>query len=221
MSTNYYRHFQNSMDQDCIENLRNQFFKNKKRFETNLHNMNQDQIVLEDLLLSIEENMFSKTKEPETLEEALENTKTIFLKDLECCGEYFKNFNHFIKHMETTHHNEDVVSEDEEIAKQQFHESFKEKKEIESIANFNYSDIIKSDNNSPLLKQNKDKPFKCNIPSCKKSYTSAYGLRYHIENGHILKDDSDKPYACQFKDCGKRYKNTNGLKYHIEHNHYE
>ncbi|CAG8680342.1 27043_t:CDS:2, partial [Racocetra persica] len=72
-----------------------------------------------------------------------------------------------------------------------------------------------------------DKPFKCTIPGCVKSYKNPNGLKYHSEHGHrsalsdteVEKKPVVKPYRCTYPECEKRYKNPNGLKYHIEHAH--
>ncbi|CAG8692949.1 3667_t:CDS:1, partial [Dentiscutata erythropus] len=73
-----------------------------------------------------------------------------------------------------------------------------------------------------------DKPFKCTIPGCVKSYKNPNGLKYHTEHGHrsalsdteVEKKPAIKPYRCNFPECEKRYKNPNGLKYHVEHAHH-
>jgi hypothetical protein len=71
-----------------------------------------------------------------------------------------------------------------------------------------------------------DKPFKCTVPGCIKSYKNPNGLKYHTEHGHrsALSDTEEKkpvikPYRCNYPECEKRYKNPNGLKYHLEHAH--
>ncbi|KAK9768155.1 Transcriptional regulator of ribosomal biogenesis proteins [Basidiobolus ranarum] len=68
-----------------------------------------------------------------------------------------------------------------------------------------------------------EKPYKCPVPGCEKSYKNANGLKYHKLHGHCSNADGTKPtikpYKCSYPDCGKSYKNLNGLKYHIEHTH--
>ncbi|ORY02095.1 hypothetical protein K493DRAFT_312176 [Basidiobolus meristosporus CBS 931.73] len=68
-----------------------------------------------------------------------------------------------------------------------------------------------------------EKPYKCPVPGCEKSYKNANGLKYHKLHGHCSNSDGTKPtikpYKCSYPDCGKSYKNLNGLKYHIEHTH--
>ncbi|KAF9436318.1 hypothetical protein BGZ76_004279 [Entomortierella beljakovae] len=71
-----------------------------------------------------------------------------------------------------------------------------------------------------------DKPYRCTVLGCDKSYKNPNGLKYHNIHGHCSATgmcDTDspesRPYVCTFLDCGKRYKNLNGLKYHIEHSH--
>lgn len=205
------------LDRETREKLKHQYLKNKKRFEDNMHDMNRDQVILEHLLLSIEKDMISSKKKPETLEEAIENSKKKFLNGLECCNKTFETLNDFIEHMETNHENEDEVFDFSQDSPFYF-PNFPEEPDIQEKENAFEPNAVLDENAIPK-KTNKTKPFKCTVPNCKKSYTSSYGLRYHIENGHVEKDESDKPYACQFKNCNKRYKNTNGLKYHVEHNH--
>lgn len=86
-----------------------------------------------------------------------------------------------------------------------------------------------------------NKPFKCPVLGCDKTYKNQNGLKYHRLHGHQnqtlienpdgtysivdpdsneiylenLQDIKDKPYRCDV--CGKRYKNLNGLKYHRGH----
>jgi hypothetical protein len=70
------------------------------------------------------------------------------------------------------------------------------------------------------VKYTPGKNFQCPVKSCKKVYTSSYGLKYHMDHGHTLEKISEKrPYACPIDGCGKTYKNNNGLKYHISHAH--
>ncbi|KAI8901420.1 hypothetical protein BC833DRAFT_617571 [Globomyces pollinis-pini] len=64
-----------------------------------------------------------------------------------------------------------------------------------------------------------ERPYKCKIVGCNKSYKNPGGLKYHMHHGHC-EDTGDpemnniihKPYQCTVLDCGKRYKNLNGLK---------
>ncbi|KAI8605137.1 hypothetical protein EDD21DRAFT_284979, partial [Dissophora ornata] len=70
-----------------------------------------------------------------------------------------------------------------------------------------------------------NKPYRCSVPGCDKTYKNPNGLKYHNQHGHSSTglgeaDNPDaRPYVCTFLECGKRYKNLNGLKYHIEHTH--
>ncbi|EPR77753.1 Transcription factor Sfp1 [Spraguea lophii 42_110] len=67
---------------------------------------------------------------------------------------------------------------------------------------------------------NSPKVFICPRPGCENQYTSAYGLKYHLENGHTKKKEFEhKPYFCDVEGCKKRFKNSNGLKYHKSHGH--
>ncbi|KAI9259558.1 hypothetical protein BDA99DRAFT_513547 [Phascolomyces articulosus] len=65
-----------------------------------------------------------------------------------------------------------------------------------------------------------DKPYKCTVPGCLKSYKNANGLKYHREHGHLNdENDDDRPFRCTIGTCHKRYKQLSGLKYHITHSH--
>lgn len=92
-----------------------------------------------------------------------------------------------------------------------------------------------------VAENEENKPFKCPVIGCDKTYKNQNGLKYHRQHGHqgqnlrenpdgtfsIIDPDSncpyldnsalekDKPYRCEV--CGKRYKNLNGLKYHRGH----
>ncbi|KAG5859353.1 hypothetical protein KMI_07g11950 [Encephalitozoon hellem] len=62
--------------------------------------------------------------------------------------------------------------------------------------------------------------YACEIEGCNKKYTSSFGLKYHMKEGHSEeKMNIFKPYVCPFDGCDKKYKNNNGLKYHIKHYH--
>ncbi|KAI4293272.1 hypothetical protein PAPHI01_2546 [Pancytospora philotis] len=64
--------------------------------------------------------------------------------------------------------------------------------------------------------------FRCPVRSCRKVYTSSYGLKYHMDHGHTEAKVAEKrPFSCTIENCGKTYKNSNGLKYHIVHAHTE
>ncbi|ODV92125.1 hypothetical protein CANCADRAFT_16620, partial [Tortispora caseinolytica NRRL Y-17796] len=91
-----------------------------------------------------------------------------------------------------------------------------------------------------VIEQGENRPYKCPVIGCDKTYKNQNGLKYHRQHGHqnqTLKDnddgtfsvidpvsnvpyingsfEKDKPYRCDI--CGKRYKNLNGLKYHRAH----
>lgn len=80
-------------------------------------------------------------------------------------------------------------------------------------------DLVTPDN---CLRYPPGKNFPCPFKSCKKVYTSSYGLKYHMDHGHTAeKTNERRPYVCEVDNCGKTYKNNNGLKYHIIHAHKE
>lgn len=61
-----------------------------------------------------------------------------------------------------------------------------------------------------------EKPFKCNVVGCDKSYKQQNGLKYHRLHGHCNQNNvgkeghevrgEGKPYVCHVTSCGKRYK---------------
>lgn len=62
--------------------------------------------------------------------------------------------------------------------------------------------------------------FKCKLDGCSREYTSAFGLKYHMKEGHSEeKMNVYKPYICTYKGCERKYKNNNGLKYHLNKYH--
>ncbi|GMM38779.1 zinc-coordinating transcription factor [Saccharomycopsis crataegensis] len=93
-----------------------------------------------------------------------------------------------------------------------------------------------------LYVDGENRPFKCPVIGCDKTYKNQNGLKYHKAHGHqnqklfenpdgtfsVIDPESnqpypdgsfnlekDKPFRCEV--CGKRYKNLNGLKYHRGH----
>ncbi|CAG8438853.1 8594_t:CDS:2 [Ambispora gerdemannii] len=70
-----------------------------------------------------------------------------------------------------------------------------------------------------------DKPYRCCVEGCPKTYKNANGLKYHRTHGHNTEQSgngdksAEKPYKCPHGGCSKSYKNLNGLKYHLEHSH--
>lgn len=60
-----------------------------------------------------------------------------------------------------------------------------------------------------------EKPFKCSVAGCDKSYKQQNGLKYHRLHGHCNQNNvgkegaergEGKPYVCHVLSCGKRYK---------------
>lgn len=88
------------------------------------------------------------------------------------------------------------------------------------VRDFNMDPEVEALGEARYEDEDKKRPFKCTHPGCTKKYTSAYGLKYHMNKGHIGGGlESEKPYACDVPGCGKRYKNANGLKYHFNNGH--
>lgn len=192
----------------------NEYSKNHSKNEKNhkiVKNQNEtknekNEIILENFLLKIEN-------------ESKQESKIDNLIDIECCNINFINLKDYIDHMEKIHENDDLFSDISDFESDSLSEENLSDIKENNITNYNQNRNFSQDEAAQSIINLKVKPYRCEIPKCNKSYTSAYGLRYHIENGHIQKDQSNKPYGCQFKDCNKRYKNTNGLKYHVMHCH--
>lgn len=69
-------------------------------------------------------------------------------------------------------------------------------------------------------KYNTKNNFICQHKGCCKTFTSMYGLRYHMDHVHSFeKSEEIRPFSCNVKKCGRKYKNNNGLKYHMFHTH--
>jgi hypothetical protein len=79
-----------------------------------------------------------------------------------------------------------------------------------------------------------ERKFICAVPTCRKQYKNANGLKYHLQHAHSdgvgvpeeyaelqkRRDGEEyRPYQCTIVNCYKRYKNLNGLKYPIDHAH--
>lgn len=190
---------------DTLKHYRDEFYRNKRLYETNQANMNRDQIILESLLLNIEEDVLFRSCEEISMEEVLESTERRFLDNLDCCGSRFATFNSFIRHKTHAHTSEKTMC----VVHSDTHSTHSDTESVVSTIDTNTLNGV----------QERHRRYHCDIEGCSKAYTSAYGLRYHIENGHVQRDDSDKPHICSFNNCGKRYKNSNGLKYHLEHFH--
>lgn len=170
---------------DNIADLQQQHLKDKADFLNRIHTMDADQIIMENLLLTMEEQVYFKSKKNFPDEDPEEKRLEMeFIKNQTCCDLAFKNYNEWAIHMDN--HSE-IKNEEEEV----------------------------SSGNS------KGRNYKCDIVNCNKSYTSAYGLRYHLDKGHKGEEDTSKPYVCNIDGCKKRYKNANGLKYHVQHGHEE
>ena len=63
-----------------------------------------------------------------------------------------------------------------------------------------------------------EKPFKCNIEGCDKSYISNSHLQRHIENSHTI-TNNQIPEAIPCPQCDKCYANKHSLKKHLKNRH--
>ena len=63
-----------------------------------------------------------------------------------------------------------------------------------------------------------EKPFKCNIEGCNKSYIRNSHLQRHIENSHTI-TNNQIPEAMPCPQCDKSYANIHSLKKHLKNRH--
>ncbi|RVD92284.1 C2H2-type DNA- Zinc finger protein [Tubulinosema ratisbonensis] len=186
-------------ERETIEFLQMQHMRDKTNFRNRMHTMHPEQVRLEYLLLNMEEEVYFRNKNYGE-QEVNEIEEFLFINSQSCCNLKFNNFNEWAQHL-NTHCNQFVLNKKEEN-----HESVKI-----PMTEIEVNEEIKSDG--------KTRMFKCEVSNCNKSYTSAYGLRYHQEKGHKEDEDVTKPFICVIDNCKKRYKNANGLKYHVLHSH--
>lgn len=196
--------------------LRQEHAKSRADFLQRLHTMQFDQIFIENLLLKMEEQAFFKKPSVEADEwDAEREAELEFLKNRSCCRMSFQNFTEWEIHMmghELAASPYIVTKHDKDSREESTTDDTSENK-LETTQTSDSSDTATS------APESKTKMFKCEHKNCNKLYTSAYGLRYHLERGHREGEDLTKPYLCTFDGCRKRYKNANGLKYHLAHGH--
>ncbi|KAI8150238.1 hypothetical protein BJV82DRAFT_586400 [Fennellomyces sp. T-0311] len=159
--------------------------------------------------------------------------ESAFYRDLVCCNKRIHNLHHLLLHYEKHHHAQQPA--DDEVPTDQA-------MEIEEAVTTNVThddnslapiipgvedasdELLLFRSTSDVLFQTDymapDKPYKCTVPGCLKSYKNANGLKYHREHGHLNdENDDDRPFRCTIGTCHKRYKQLSGLKYHITHAH--
>ncbi|KAL0265880.1 UNVERIFIED_CONTAM: hypothetical protein PYX00_011597 [Menopon gallinae] len=204
-----------SSDSERCNVLRQQHAKSRADFLQRLHTMQFDQIFIENLLLKMEEQAFFKKPSCDVHDWNAEREAELeFLKNRSCCRMSFQNFTEWEIHM-MSHElaaNPYIVTKSERTPREESTDDMSESKQ-ETSQTSDSSETVTS------MSESKTKMFKCDHENCNKLYTSAYGLRYHLERGHVEGEDLTKPYLCTFVGCRKRYKNANGLKYHLAHGH--
>ncbi|KAM0677469.1 hypothetical protein BDAP_001970 [Binucleata daphniae] len=187
------------INKQVIDELKNMYYKNRSKFETQQYKMNIDEIKLNNIMLDFEEKVFFD-KEIVNYEERREKR---FMQMFTCCNKKFDTFAEFAKHKDIIHE-EEMQEENCEVVNPEY-----KYVPIKIIA-----DDITSSGEGDKYKQHR-----CVVEGCYKTYTSAYGLKYHTEKGHAQEVKEAKPHKCTIDNCTKRYKNVNGLKYHLEHAH--
>lgn len=192
--------------------LQKQHARNRSDFLQRSHTMQFDQVFIEHLLLKMEEQMFFEEEADEFCDwDAEKEAELEFLRNRNCCSMKFQNFTEWEIHTLTHHTN---TSSSLCFDKERYFNN-KNKPERETMSITSEESYENTCNNSG----HKTKVYKCDRENCNKFYTSAYGLRYHLEKGHKEDEDMAKPFRCIFEGCRKRYKNANGLKYHLSHGH--
>ncbi|WUR02464.1 zinc finger C2H2 domain-containing protein [Vairimorpha necatrix] len=85
------------------------------------------------------------------------------------------------------------------------------------IHNWKEEEAEKNEKNENKKGDGERRIYKCTLGNCNRQYTSAFGLKYHMKEGHSEKKlNVHKPFVCDVKNCGRKYKNNNGLKYHLK-----
>lgn len=188
-----------------LQKMRDEYYKNKAEFEKNQYRMNIYQIQLNNILLKYEEDQYlDQLYKSETKNQFLQRREREFMRMFTCCDRGFETFSEFVAHKENVH-NERQCEDGEDNDESEYR--YVPLKSSTSEENISSEEVDKT------------KAFKCTVEGCHKNYTSAYGLRYHLEKGHVNETKKTKPYRCSEENCEKRYKNMNGLKYHLAHGH--
>ena len=73
--------------------------------------------------------------------------------------------------------------------------------------------IDDKDNSGPLDQRQRNKPFKCLIGTCTKSFGTYLGLKKH-ESYHRRMNSSNAEYECRISGCNRDYFTSGGLQYH-------
>lgn len=195
------------------------YLKNLAKFESRKESMIQEARNIEFLLLCWEDLVYTDVDAP-TIEFCQKNSQDLMTKESknEVLIDDFDKEN-----IVNTEKQQIYDCNLEEIPKSTFIDPTLEQNYVNNEP-FYYNQInVPVINNSSFysetIKNKKIGGYFCAIPSCRKTYTSAYGLEYHKKHGHKEDLDPRKIYKCFYRDCSKKYKNPNGLQYHIKKNH--
>ncbi|KAM0673565.1 hypothetical protein GVAV_002942 [Gurleya vavrai] len=200
--------FNLQLEDEVLLKLRNDYHIRKAVFEEKQYSMNIDQIQINNLLIKIEANKyFEYLYRNETALEAGKRREKEFMRMFTCCNRGFETFREFEIHKKTVHNEgqEDDAEADESTLSGEYRFVPLSPPQSDEVSYSNEAEKIRN--------------HKCTVEGCKKSYTSAYGLRYHLEKGHLDEVKGTKPFKCNVENCNKRYKNMNGLKYHLSRGH--
>lgn len=197
-----------------LKKLKSEHIKNKDEFEKKQYTMNIDQIILNNILLKIEGDVYFGRYESKC--ERTERREKEFMKMISCCEMGFSSLLEFGEHKESVH--DKSVNLKNKYDKLPSRSKPVEIDEINDTKN-NVPTFYDENTISKKLIFDCEKPYRCHIPGCINTYRSAQELRYHMRSMHVEYEEENKPYKCSVLGCKKRYKNSNGLKYHLSHGH--
>ncbi|TBU01304.1 hypothetical protein CWI37_0746p0020 [Hamiltosporidium tvaerminnensis] len=169
--------------------------------------MSFEEIESETMLLLLERKLIFNSDKKLSVYQFTNDIQNKFIQNLLCCNLNFKTFDDYLKHVYLTHKEYKAGYEDQCVGEK-----------IGEYVGGNRDNLCDIDYEFYDRILNKYKMYCCTTKGCAKRYTSAYGLRYHLENGHSSYR-IPKRFLCTFNDCNKSYKNANGLKYHLRNGH--
>jgi hypothetical protein len=227
---------------DVLTRLKESFYENKDEFEKNQYYMNIDQIVLNNVLLKIEEEVYCGNNYRILSEDEIELKARKFIEYFTCCEKKFKSLDEFCDHKYTHHPEQSRTNNRTASPLCDYRNIYSQESKLYGIINqaiYNGLPEYSSENEStakPAIwneifkvrrrlkeersrRSKKDEIFKCSRAECSYEFTSKTGLKYHLEHGHDEIKEGKKRFSCPKEKCSKKYKNANGLRYHLEHGH--
>ena len=129
-------------------------------------------------------------------------------KESENCIEFYRNDDKSYVPFRNLYFRKRIMDLDKKqfLTRNPYNHNWKE----ENLDKYFYKDCKKTDMSDKRI-------YKCTLDNCNRQYTSAFGLKYHMKEGHSKeKLNVHKPYVCNIQGCGRKYKYNNGLKYHLK-----